>query len=102
MVPLLARLHDRQEACYLVTELATQIVTEEAGVTAKLQYIDRLVEHANKPMMAEDAERMRVLLLDPDTAKYFSDPLQTLRDADPISNSRRSALKCIYAASRLM
>ena len=84
MVPLLAHLHDRQEACYLVTELATQIVTEEAGVTAKLQYIDRLVKHANKPMMAEDAERMRVLLLDPDTAKYFSDPLQTLRDGSYI------------------
>lgn len=35
-------------------------------------------------MMAEDAERMRVLLLDSDTAKYFSDPLQTLRDGSYI------------------
>jgi hypothetical protein len=84
MPSLLEHLHDRQEASYLVTELATQIVTEEADVTAKLQYIDRLVKHAKKPMMAEGAERMRVLLLDPDTAKYFTNPLQTLRDGSYI------------------
>jgi hypothetical protein len=84
MAALLEHLNDRQEASYLVTELATQIVTEESDVTAKLQYIDRLVRHAKKPMMAEDAERMRVLLLDPDTAKYFTDPLTALRDGSYI------------------
>ncbi len=84
MTALLEYLHDRQEASYLVTELATQIITEEADVTAKLRYIDRLVKHAVRPMMTEDAERMRALLLDPDTAKYFPDPLKAVQDGSYI------------------
>jgi hypothetical protein len=84
MTALLEYLHDRQEASYLVTELATQIITEEADVTTKLQYIDRLVKRAVKPMMAEDAERLRTLLLDPDTAKYFPDPLKAIQDGSYI------------------
>src|SRR5438270_8791627 len=77
---MLERLQDRTEASYLVTELATEIVTGESDVTAKLDYIDRLIHHAKEPMMQEDAQKMRVLLLRPESARYFPQPLEAVQD----------------------
>src|SRR5258706_212077 len=59
---MLEHLQDLKEASYLVTDLATQIITENADVTAKLQYVDRLVRHADQPIKAEDAQRKEGLL----------------------------------------
>src|SRR5882724_4840830 len=68
---MLESLQNRTEASYLVTELATRILTEESDVLPKLQYIQRAVAHAKDAVTVEDANQLRRLMLVPDTAKYF-------------------------------
>jgi hypothetical protein len=69
---MLESLQDRTEASYLVTELAIGILQEESEVVAKLRYIQRTVAYAKDSVAVEDAEQLRLLMLVPETAKYFA------------------------------
>ncbi|HEY4273097.1 MAG TPA: hypothetical protein VGM65_13945 [Candidatus Udaeobacter sp.] len=69
---MLESLQDRTEASYLVTELAKGILVEESEVVTKLGYIQRTVAHAKDSVAVEDAKQLRLLMLSPETAKYFT------------------------------
>jgi hypothetical protein len=77
---MLENLQDRTEASYLVTELATRIIEEESDVVTKLRYIRRTIAYAKDSVALEDAEDLRLLMLTPDTAKYFEGAAFSLRD----------------------
>ncbi len=68
---MLEFLQDRTEASYLVTDLAMRILEEESDVITKLKYIRRTVTYAKDAVAVEDAQNLRVLMLNPETAKYF-------------------------------
>jgi hypothetical protein len=77
---MLEHLQDRTEASYLVTELARRIIEEEADVVSKLRYIRRAIAYAKGQIAEEDAEELRILMLAPDTAKYFEGSEFSLHD----------------------
>jgi hypothetical protein len=68
---MLEYLHDRTEASYLVTELTTRIFEEESDVLSKLRYIRRTITYAKDAVAVEDAQELRLLMLSPESAKYF-------------------------------
>jgi hypothetical protein len=77
---MLEYVHNPKEASYLLTELASKIIVNEADVVAKLNYIDRVVTAARTPVLEQDAETMKELLSDPAMAKYFvGDPAEHLK-----------------------
>ena len=45
---LLESLEDRNEACYMVTEIAESILVEKSDVISKLNYIQRAVAQAHQ------------------------------------------------------
>lgn len=105
---MLEFLHDRTEASYLVTDLATRIVEEESDVVTKLRYIRRTVAYAKDSVAIEDAQRLRSLMLSPDTAHYFEGADYSPHDgsyhAASTKNTERhlSAVMSYVAASGLV
>jgi hypothetical protein len=105
---MLEFLHDRTEASYLVTDLATRIVEEESDVVTKLRYIRRTVAYAKDTVAIEDAQQLRLLMLSPDTAKYFEGAAFSSHDgsyhAASAQNTERhlSAVMSYVAASGLV
>ena len=77
---MLEYLHDRTEASYLVTELAARIFEEESDVLSKLRYIRRTIVFAKDAVAVEDAQELRLLMLSPDSAKYFQGAQFSLHD----------------------
>jgi len=68
---VLESLEDRNEACYMVTEIAERIVVEEADAMSKLDYIRRAVTQAHPAILFQDATKFRQFMLDPKLARYF-------------------------------
>src|SRR6266487_703319 len=105
---MLEHLHDRTEASYLVTELATRIVEEETDVISKLRYIRRTVAYAKDAVAVEDAQQLRLLMLDPNAAKYFKGAQFSLHDGSYLAVSAKnteghlSAVMSYVAASGLV
>jgi hypothetical protein len=105
---MLEFLHDRTEASYLVTDLATRIVEEDSDVITKLRYIHRTVSYANDSVAIEDAQQLRTLMLSPDTAHYFEgadyNPHDDSSHAASARNTERhlSAVMSYVAASGLV
>ena len=101
-------LHDRTEASYLVTELATRIIEEESDVMSKLRYIRRTIAYAKDAVTVEDAEEVRLLMLNPDAAKYFEGAQFSLHDGSYLgvsaknTESHLSAVMSYVAASGLV
>jgi hypothetical protein len=69
---MLESLQDRTEGSYLLPELARRIIEEESDFMTKLRYIQRTVACAKDSLPIEDAEKLRLLMLVPGTAKYFA------------------------------
>ncbi len=105
---MLEYLHDRTEASYLVTDLATRIIEEESDVVAKLRYIRRTVAFAKDAVAFEDAQQLRLLMLSPDSAKYFDRAQFSLHDGSYLAfaakntESHLSAVISYVAASGLV
>jgi hypothetical protein len=105
---MLEHLLDRTEASYLVTELATRIVEEEADVISKLRYIRRTVSYAKDAVAVEDAQQLRLLMLSPDAAKYFAGAQFSLHDGSYLAVAAKntegqlSAVTSYVAASGLV
>jgi hypothetical protein len=87
---MLEHLHDRAEASYLVTDLATRIVEEESDVITKLRYIRRTVAYAKDAVAVEDAEQLKLLMLSPDAAKYFIGAQFSLHDGSYLAASAKN------------
>ncbi len=68
---MLEHFHNRIEASYRVSELATQIFTEYSNVL-KLHYIRRAVSHSYETIAIDDAEKLQTQLLNPNYAKFFA------------------------------
>ena len=105
---MLEHFHDRTEASYLVTELATRIIEEESDVISKLRYIRRTVAYAKDAVAVEDAEQLRLLMLAPEAAKYFKGAQFSLHDGSYLAVSAKnteshlSAVTSYVAASGLV
>jgi len=105
---MLEHLHDRTEASYLVTELATRIVEGETDVISKLRYIRRTVAYAKDAVAVEDAQQLRLLMLDPTATKYFKGAQFSLHDGSYFAVSAKnteghlSAVMSYVAASGLV
>jgi hypothetical protein len=69
---MLESLENRDEACYMVTEIVGSIFTEESDTISKLNYIQRAVTQAHSTIAVEDAVNLRQLMLNPKMAKYFA------------------------------
>ena len=96
---MLEHFHDRTEASYLVTELATRIIEEESDVISKLRYIRRTVAYAKDAVAVEDAEQLRLLMLAPEACKYFKGP-SSVSTMDLISPCQRRTRRAISQPSR--
>jgi hypothetical protein len=77
---MLESLQNRTEASYLTTELVRRIVEDESDVVVKLRYIQRAVAYAKNAVAVEDANELRLLMLAPDTAKYFAGSTFSVHD----------------------
>src|SRR4051794_36289394 len=105
---MLEHLQDRTEASYLVTDLATRIVEEEADVISKLRYIRRTVAYAKDAVAVEDAQQLRLLMLNPDAARYFKGAQFSLQDGSYLgvaaknTENHLSAVMSYVAASGLV
>jgi hypothetical protein len=83
--------YNRTEASYLMTELARRILEEEADVLAKLRYIQRTVAYAKNAVAVEDANELRLLMVAPDTAKYFAGSTFSVHDGSYRSVAAKNA-----------
>jgi len=74
-----------------MTELARRIIEEEADVLPKLRYIQRAVAYAKNAVALEDANELRLLMLEPDTAKYFAGSTISVHDGSYRSAAAKNA-----------